>query len=81
MTTENTVIELIAREAKRPPEEIGADTSLEEIGIDSLKAIVILAELEDTFGIEVPNEMVASIKKVGDIVGKIDELRQKKGAA
>jgi len=81
MTTETTVIELIAREAKRPPEEITADTSLDAIGIDSLKAIVILAELEDAFGIEVPNEMVASIKKVGDIVGKIDELRQKKGTA
>lgn len=81
MTTENTVIELIAREAKLAPEEITGDTSLDAIGIDSLKAIVILAELEDTFGIEVPNEMVASIRKVCDIVGKIDELRQKKGAA
>jgi acyl carrier protein len=70
------VIEIIAREAKRPTGEITLNTGLDELGIDSLKAIVILSELEDDFGIEIPNEIIVSIKTVGDIVTKIDELRK-----
>lgn len=72
--TKNTVIELIAREVKRPAGEITLNTDLNDLGIDSLKAIVILSEFEDLFGIEIPNETMGSIKTVGDIVIKIDEL-------
>lgn len=81
MNTQETVIELIAQETKRSPDQITLDTGLEELGIDSLKAIVILTELEDRFGIEIPNETMVAIKKVSDIVAKVDELRLKKGSA
>jgi acyl carrier protein len=69
------VIEIIAREAKCSTGEITLNTSLDVLGIDSLKAIVILSELEDLLGIEIPNEILGSINTVGDIVAKIDELR------
>lgn len=69
------VIGIIAREAKCPIEEITLNTSLDVLGIDSLKAILILSELEDLFGIEIPNETMRSMNTVGDIVAKIDELR------
>jgi acyl carrier protein len=69
------VIAIIAREAKCSTEEITLNTSLDVLGIDSLKAILILSELEDLFGIEIPNETMRSMNTVGDIVAKIDELR------
>jgi acyl carrier protein len=72
-----TVIEIIAREAKRPAGEITLNTRLDDLGIDSLKAIVILSELEDLLGIEIPNEILGSINTVGDIVARIDELQTK----
>jgi acyl carrier protein len=70
------VIEIIAREAKCSTEQITLNTGLDDLGIDSLKAIVILSELEDLLGIEIPNEIIGSIKTVGDVVNKIDELQK-----
>ena len=70
------VIEIIAREAKCSPEDITLNTGLNELGIDSLKAIIILSELEDLLGIEIPNEIIGSINTVGDIVTKLDELQR-----
>lgn len=71
------IIELLAREMKVPVDGIKLDTKLSELGIDSLKAIVILSELEDLFKIEIPNEAMESIVTVGDIVAQVDEFRQK----
>jgi acyl carrier protein len=70
------VIEIIAREAKCSADDITLNTGLNELGIDSLKAIVILSELEDLLGIEIPNEIIGSINTVGDIVTKLDELQR-----
>jgi acyl carrier protein len=69
------IVEIIAREAKCSPGEVTLTTGLDALGIDSLKAIVILSELEDVLGIEIPNEIIGSINTVGDIVAKIDELQ------
>lgn len=75
--TKSAVIELIAREMKCSAGDIALHTKLNDLGIDSLKAIVILSELEDQFKIEIPNEAMESITTVGDIVAKVDELLQK----
>jgi acyl carrier protein len=74
--TKNAVIELLAREVKRPAGEISLNSGMSDLGIDSLKAIVILAELEDHFKIVIPNEAIGSMRTVGEIVSKIDELRR-----
>lgn len=75
--TKEAIIELLAREMKCSVEDIKLDTKLSELGIDSLKAIVILSELEDLFKIEIPNEAMESIVTVGDIVAQVDAFRQK----
>ena len=71
----NVVFELIAREQKCSPADLSLETRLEDLGIDSLKAITILYQLEEQFEIEVPNELIESIVTVGDIVTNIDQLR------
>lgn len=71
------IIELLAREMQVPVDGIKLDTKLSELGIDSLKAIVILSELEDLFKIEIPNEAMESIVTVGDVVAQVDAFRQK----
>lgn len=78
MTKEDAIIELLASEMKCSVEGITPETKLSDLGIDSLKAIVILSELEDLFKIEIPNEAMETIVTVGDIVSKVDELRQQK---
>lgn len=75
--TKDAVIKLLAQEMNRPPQDITLQTKLTDLGVDSLKAIVILSVLEDQFKIEIPNEAMESINTVGDIVAKVDALRQK----
>ena len=57
-----------------PSDAFTLETPLEELGIDSLKAITILYELEDRLDIEVPNEVFDSIKNVGNIVQQIQQF-------
>ena len=49
---------------------ITADTTLEELGIDSLETVEILMELEDEFGIEMAASEVG--KTVGSLVAYIE---------
>ena len=75
--TKDAVIKLIAQEMNCSPHDITLQTKLTDLGVDSLKAIVILSVLEDQFKIEIPNEAMESISTVGDIVAKVDALRPK----
>lgn len=60
-----------------PREDIIPDAKLQSLGIDSLKAINILFELEEEFDIEIPNEMIAEMTTVGDIVDCVTGLHDK----
>ena len=59
-------------------ESISDDAELGDLGIDSLKAITILYELEDKLEVEIPNEVLESIGCVGDIIFQIELLENKK---
>ena len=73
--TKDAVFEVIARAQKCSPEDISLTKRLDELGIDSLRAITILYELEEVFDVEIPNEMIESVTTVGDIVDGLDKLR------
>jgi acyl carrier protein len=53
---------------------IHVDSSLLELGVNSLDAISIVYGIEDRFEIEVPNEMLADLESVRDIVNKLSTL-------
>ena len=72
----DVVFEAIAREQKCSPEDLTLETRLEDLGIDSLRAITIVYQLEEQLEIEIPNELIETIVTVGDIVTNIDQLRQ-----
>jgi len=65
---ESAVVDVIANYVNCQAAEISFDTRLDALGIDSLGAITILYELEERFGIEIPNEVIESITNVRDIV-------------
>jgi len=71
----NMVFEAIAREQQRSPEDLTLETRLEDLGIDSLRAITILYQLEEQFEIEIPNEVIETIVTIGDIITNINQLR------
>jgi acyl carrier protein len=74
MKLQETVFEAITQELQLSAGVFTLETPLEELGIDSLKAITILYELEDRLDIEIPNEVFDSIKNVGDIVQQLQQI-------
>ncbi len=68
------VISIVAAIKRVPPEQVTAESSLEQLGIDSLDKINLLFELESAFNIDIPDEIANSIKTVGDIVGKLEAI-------
>ena len=71
------IADAITKIVNCPKESIVPEAALESLGIDSLKAINILFELEEEFDIEIPNERIPEMTTVGDIVSCIEELRDK----
>jgi len=56
-------------------ERIRPDARLvEDLGIDSLDRIELVFELESAFGIEIPDQAVAQVQTVEDIVSRIDAV-------
>ena len=73
MTTEERIIKVIASHLEMEESEITEATTFEDLGVDSLDAVEIMMELEDEFGVEVPDEAADELKTVGDVVRFIEE--------
>jgi acyl carrier protein len=69
------VAEVIVNTAHCKIEEVTPGAELVALGVDSLKAITVLFELEEAFDIEIPNEIIPSIVTVNDILEKINDVQ------
>jgi acyl carrier protein len=51
---------LLDRVLERPPDQVPLprDVNLRELGLDSVKAITMLVEVESTFGIVIPDDLI-----------------------
>ncbi len=72
------VIALIAELQQIAPEGITLDTSFEDVQMDSLAALGLISELEDEFHLAIPDEELANIRLVRDVVENLERgLSQK----
>jgi acyl carrier protein len=78
---ERQVIELIARKKKLDPTTISADSTFEELGVDSLDAADLLFTFEDTFHIVVPDEAAQDMKSVRQVVHGVRQLLERPQAS
>ncbi len=60
-------------------EKISPEAALTELGLDSLTVVELLFDIEDEFGIEVPEER-ATFQTLAEAAALVDELVQAKGA-
>lgn len=72
--TQEKVIALLAEHLEMDPSEITADTTFEDLDVDSLDTVEILMEMEDEFGVEIKFEEAG--KSVGDLVAYIDSHKE-----
>jgi len=71
---EQTLKESIARLKMLSVEEIELDSRLDELGISSLDSISLVFDIEDKYGVEVPNEELKKLRTVRDIVEGVERL-------
>ena len=65
--------EILAEQLSVDPDKITMNSLLDEdLDADSLDAIDIVMSIEDEFQVEVPDEVIADMKSVGDIVNFIE---------
>lgn len=74
---EEKIIELIADKLCKKKEQITmASRLVEDLGADSLDVVELVMAFEDEFGVTLPDEDIATMKTVGDIVNYINKLKK-----
>ncbi len=73
MTTAERVIKVLAAHLEMDEAEITAETTMDELDVDSLDTVEILMEMEDEFGVSIQPSQV-KITKVSDLSDYIDSL-------
>lgn len=71
---EQRLIGMIAVSKKIAPETISRETTFDALAIDSLDKINLSFEVEEAFGIEIPDAAIGSIRTVGEMVDGVRAL-------
>ena len=77
------IIEILKKHMKEPRDDIGLTTALTDLKIESLDLAMIVFDIEDSFGIQIPynaNEEVEDFKTVGSVVDRVKQLLESSGA-
>jgi acyl carrier protein len=81
MNTLDMLKELAAKQFGGEPGSIDVNASVETLGLDSLGFLEFLFEVEDHFGISIPQERVTALRTLAELGAAIDELIAAKHAA
>jgi acyl carrier protein len=68
------VVATLASVKHIPPETISLEARLEDLKVDSLDRITLLFELEKAFDIAIPDEQLAEVRTVADMVAGVERL-------
>ncbi len=80
MSVKDKVIEIIAEQAVLEPSDVTMDSTLEDLGIDSLGLVESIFAIEEAFDISVPfnandpSESEFDISSVASIVAAVEKL-------
>ena len=66
---ERKIKELLARKLDRKIEDIHGDSRLaEDLGVDSFGTVELMFEIEEAFGLQIPDSDIEPVRTVDDIV-------------
>ena len=73
-SNDKKVIDLLAKQLSKDPAKIKlTDRIVEDVGADSLDIVEMLMNLEETYGITIPDDDAMQLKTVGDLVKYLDK--------
>lgn len=81
---EENIVAILKKHMKEPRDDISSSTALTDLKIESLDLAMIVFDIEDTFGIEIPynaNEEAGDFKTVGSVVERVKSLIASSGSA
>ena len=66
---------LLAEALNLPVEKVTADSKIvEDLGADSLDVVELLSQLEDEYGVIIPDDEVEGLVTVADVAAEIEKL-------
>ncbi|GAB2897552.1 hypothetical protein GCM10027046_28900 [Uliginosibacterium flavum] len=74
MDTLELLREFIKRRVVNPPEEVTLESRLEEIGVDSLTLLDLMFDMEDKYGVRMPDDLPRP-DTVGDLIAIFEKLK------
>ncbi|MGN0836985.1 MAG: acyl carrier protein [Akkermansia sp.] len=75
-TLEKQIRQLVASVLERNADDIAADQDLTELPeFDSMRSVLILAKIEEAFGLLIPEDDIFDITSISDWVAEIEKLR------
>ena len=78
------IIAILRKNMRNPEKEITLNTKLTDLEIESLDLAVIVFDIEDTFGIQIPynaNEEVVDFATVGSVVDRVKAVLTQQNAS
>jgi acyl carrier protein len=66
---------LIAKYLHVPPESIGEDANLQDLGLDSLGSLELVFEIEEEFKVRVPDDRIQELRTVRSVCEGIEALQ------
>jgi acyl carrier protein len=78
-STEERVIEIVCENLGVNREQVTRSTAfIEDVGADSLDIVELVMELEEEFGVTIPDDQAEKIKTVGEAIDYIEREQAKK---
>jgi len=69
------ILAMLGKQLNKKTAEITNEKRIkEDLGADSLDVVEILMNVEDKYGITVPDDVLMGIKTVGDLVAVVDKM-------
>lgn len=78
--TENRIRALLVKDFKLDPGKLTLDARLEEVGVDSIGMAELIFNVEDEFGLKLP-DVAVQLSTFGEVVQFIDEAVANQRAA
>ena len=75
--TADKIISIIAEKLHVDAATINPQSTLQDLGADSLDMVDIIMKVEEEFGIEINDEEAEKIHNVQDVINYVHELRSK----
>jgi len=74
------VIEAVTSISRRPVAPSPGDDLVADLGFDSLEVLELVAELEQRFGITVPEEQIPASRTIAQVVAQVARLVAERGS-